>query len=322
MIHPRTPTDSDDRPALRRRVPRRARHRPRGDGRSEPGARAARRQHGFLVEELHPPFDTRGADALGPPAPGRDTRARRSAPTRCSSPATGPRRSTGVRAALDLCATVTRVLDETGEATIFAPLGRGRADWTVERAFAAAKARSGRLASVGVDADWSGLVDRHAERHAGVEIEHLTLDRGAPPARGRPGRRGRRGGRARATRSRRPAAQRRRGGSSPPASSRRPGRASSPRPTATASDIAGQGVADPSPMLLAAALLLARGSRPRRGCRGARGEPHARRSARPRRPSDVAGPGVAATTREFVDTVLGLLPSARRDTEFALGVGR
>ena len=42
----------------------------------------------------------------------------------------------------------------------------------------------------------------------------------------------------------------------------------------------------------------------------------------PRRPSEVAGLGVAATTREFVDAVLGLLPSARRDTEFALGVSR
>ena len=41
-----------------------------------------------------------------------------------------------------------------------------------------------------------------------------------------------------------------------------------------------------------------------------------------RKPLDAAAAGVAATTREFVDTVLGLLPSARRDTEFALGVGR
>ena len=41
-----------------------------------------------------------------------------------------------------------------------------------------------------------------------------------------------------------------------------------------------------------------------------------------RKPLDAATAGVAATTREFADTVLGLLPSARRDTEFALGVGR
>lgn len=43
---------------------------------------------------------------------------------------------------------------------------------------------------------------------------------------------------------------------------------------------------------------------------------------RPRCPVGVAGPGVAVTTKEFVDAVLGLLPSVRRDTEFALGVGR
>ena len=40
-----------------------------------------------------------------------------------------------------------------------------------------------------------------------------------------------------------------------------------------------------------------------------------------RRPSQHTGPDVSATTREFVDAVLGLLRSARRDTEFALGVG-
>jgi hypothetical protein len=41
-----------------------------------------------------------------------------------------------------------------------------------------------------------------------------------------------------------------------------------------------------------------------------------------RKPLDAAEAGVAATTREFVDAVLALLPSARRDTEFALGVAR
>jgi hypothetical protein len=39
----------------------------------------------------------------------------------------------------------------------------------------------------------------------------------------------------------------------------------------------------------------------------------------PVRTPDLSGPGRAATTREFVDVILELLPSSRTDTEFALG---
>ena len=48
------------------------------------------------------------------------------------------------------------------------------------------------------------------------------------------------------------------------------------------------------------------------------GPPAARRRAV--RTPDMIETGVAATTREFVDVVLGLLPAARRDTEFAAEV--
>ncbi len=83
----------------------------------------------------------------------------------------------------------------------------------------------------------------------------------------------------------------------------------------TASDLAGHGVADPSPMLLATALLLSRGARPHtpraRRWRRASRRRCARRGGRP----EVSGAGVGATTREFVDAVLGLLrerPSRHR----------
>ena len=79
-----------------------------------------------------------------------------------------------------------------------------------------------------------------------------------------------------------------------------------------AADIAGQGVANPSELLLAAALLL--------------GEGLERRSA-----AETLEDGVVAaleprtrslgpTTREFADAVLALLPSSRRDTDMPLGV--
>ena len=74
-------------------------------------------------------------------------------------------------------------------------------------------------------------------------------------------------------------------------------------------------------MLLATALLLSEGLG-RKSAGVALEESLAAALGGSRRPLDAAATGVAATTREFVDTVLGLLPSARRDTEFALGVGR
>ena len=89
----------------------------------------------------------------------------------------------------------------------------------------------------------------------------------------------------------------------------------------SAHDIAGQGVANPSEMLLAAALLLGEGLG-RRAAAEALEESLAAALHSTRRTPDMAQAGVAATTREFVDAVLALLPSARRDTEFALGVTR
>ena len=88
----------------------------------------------------------------------------------------------------------------------------------------------------------------------------------------------------------------------------------------TTSDLAGHGVADPSAMLLATALLLSEGLG-RTAAGEALEESLTAALLASRRPSEVSGPGVSATTREFVDAVLGLLRSARRDTEFALGVG-
>jgi hypothetical protein len=74
-------------------------------------------------------------------------------------------------------------------------------------------------------------------------------------------------------------------------------------------------------MLLATALLLSEGLG--RSAAGVALEESLTEALRgTRKPFDSAATGVSATTREFVDTVLGLLPSTRRDTEFALGVGR
>ena len=277
------------------------------------------REHGFDVEELHPPFDTEALTRSGHHLPTATRRATSSADAVLVSGDAAPALD-GLRAELDLATRVTRVLDGAGEATAFAPLHDDASDWTIERAFATARVRSGRLTSVGVNGAWQTLVDRHADRHPGVDVEHVPLPEAlrrlsagsagvlvaervlgdtvaeAPRLGGQP--------RLLASGQLSPSGP----GLFAPAGG-------------TASDLAGQGVADPSPMLLATALLLSEGLR-----RTAAG--HALEDSltmaldAPRRPSDVAGPRVAATTREFVDAVLGLLPSARRDTEFALGAAR
>jgi 3-isopropylmalate dehydrogenase len=276
------------------------------------------REHGFDVEELHPPFDTEALTRSGHLLPVATRQATSSADAILVAGDSAPALA-GVKAALDLRATVTRVLDDAGEATAFAPLDDGAADWTIGRALDSARSRSGRLTSVGVSSDWHVRVERHAERHPGVEVEHVPLlealrrlgagSAGVLVAEGvlgdtvaaAPGLGGRR--RLVAT-----------GGLS------QSGPGLFAPVGSTESDDAGQGVADPSPMLLATALMLSEGLH-RAAAGQALEESLAAALRGPRRPVEVAAPGVAATTREFVDAVLGLLPSARRDTEFALGVG-
>jgi 3-isopropylmalate dehydrogenase len=276
-------------------------------------------EHGFDVEELHPPFDTEALTRSGHLLPAATRQATSSADAVLVAGDAAPALE-GLRAALDLGAQVTRVLDDTGEATAFAPLHEGAVSWTIERAFATARSRSGRLTSVGVTSAWSAAVDRHAERHPGVHVEHLALSKAlrrlsagtvgvlvaedvlAETIADAPGLAGHR--RLVATGQLSPSGP----GLFAPAHG-------------TDSDLAGQGVADPSPMLLATALLLSEGLG--RAAAGEALEESLVAALRaPRRPLEVAGPGVAATTREFVDAVLGLLPSARRDTEFALGGAR
>ena len=83
-----------------------------------------------------------------------------------------------------------------------------------------------------------------------------------------------------------------------------------------AEDIAGQGVANPASMLLAAALMLGEGLGERRRGGDARRAPCSTRaptaSARP----TSSRVGVGATTREFADVVLAHLPHAMTDAEF------
>ena len=216
---------------------------------------------------------------------------------------------------------MTRVLDDTGEATTFAPLHDGAVGLDARprvrhgaQPLGAAHV-GGRVR--GVDGARRPACRAASRRRRGAR----AAPRGAPPPGGRLGRRARRRGRPRRRRRRGPAARRPPAARRVRATSRRPGRACSARRRGRRSDLAGHGVADPSPMLLATALLLSEGLG-----RAAAGEaleesltaalqrvaaPVRRRRARAsrRRPA-------SSSTR-----CSACCASARRDTEFALGVG-
>ena len=82
-----------------------------------------------------------------------------------------------------------------------------------------------------------------------------------------------------------------------------------------AEDIAGQGVANPASMLLAAALLLGEGLGERRAAETLAGAVLEACSNGTRTP-DMVSTGVGATTREFTDVVLSELPGSLTNAEF------
>jgi isocitrate/isopropylmalate dehydrogenase len=274
------------------------------------------RHHGFRVDEIHPPFDTEAVARSGHPLPAATRHAIRGADAVLVAGGDAPALE-GVRVELDLAVAVTRAVGEGGATTVFWPLHEGADDAAIDRAFAAARAHAGRLACVSVSPGWRERVERHVERHAGVQVDHLSLVEalrlvvagaaGVILAEGVLGE-----ALAEAPRLGGPCLLAR-----GELGADGPGLFGPSHGTDHAD--AGHGVVDPSEMLLAASLLLAEGLG-RRAAGEALEESLGVALAHPQRAD--GGSGVMVTTREFVDAVLGLLPSSRRDTEFALGVRR
>ena len=255
------------------------------------------RLHGFAIDDAHLPF---GGEAV----------------TRSGHALPAATRSAYLGADAILVASSSQPALEGVKA--FAPLVDGAEDWTIERAFTTACERDGRLASVAVSASWRARVELAALDHDGVAVRHLTLAEALP---------GLISGDLDVLVTERALAE---------ALAQVPQLAPTMRPlTATgllsptgpslfgpshgsALDIAGQGVANPSEMLLAASLMLGEGLGRRAAAETLERSVGGALSSGFGTP-DMASAGVAATTREFVDVVLSMLPSARRDTEFALG---
>ena len=275
------------------------------------GMTAAARLHGFGLDEEHVPF---GADAtmrVGNPFPlaSRDTALASDAILAATVDHTLLRALEGE---LDLRASVVRVRRRGAAITIVAPLRSDAWDWTLARAVATARASRGHLTLVGSEDGWTAGAAAAAERDHGLDVTRLSTRRTI---------------RALVSSpdsfdvvvcarpllvalaelpwcldSRRVLAWGRLPGAGPGIFGPSHG---------TAADIAGQGVADPSSMLLAAALMLGEGL-------GERGAAATLSSA----VSYVRGNGAqravgtVSMTSELTDAVLAQLPQSHSNAEF------
>jgi isocitrate/isopropylmalate dehydrogenase len=279
----------------------------------------AGRLHRFRVDEVHVPFAGEAVSRYGHRLPAETRAACRRADAVLVALTKEPALE-GVKSELDLTWRVQRVRLADGDIAVVSPLDDQMEPYVVRRAFDLARSRRAKVAAVGVGdgPTWSTFVGWEAERHPGVEVERLSLSEALPrlmnaadgfcvvvtqrehaelvsdlTAAGRNDSRIVASGRL---------------------SQDGPGIFG---PThGSAPDIAGQGVANPSGILLAAALMLSEGL----------GEQAAGRTleravssalASGVRTADLAGRGPAATTRDFMDAVLELMPTTRTDVEFA-----
>jgi 3-isopropylmalate dehydrogenase len=223
-----------------------------------------------------------------------------------------------VKTELDLTWRVQRVRHPDGDIAVVSPLDDQMEPFVVRRAFDLARSRKAKVAAVGEGPTWSTFVSWEADRHPGVEVERLSLNEALPRLMTAPD------GFCVVVTQKAHAelvsdlAAANRNGSRIVAS----GRLSQTGPGifgpthGSAPDIAGQGVANPSGILLAASLMLSEGL-------GQQAAGHTLERAVSTalaagvRTADLAGQGPAATTRDFMDAVLELMPTTRTDVEFA-----
>ena len=274
------------------------------------------RLHGFRVDEIHRPFGAEAFAQSGRALPTETRRATLAAQAILVGAANEPALA-GVESELDLPARVDRVVfAPRGAVTIVSPLGEAPPQWALEQAFDVARSSCARVTSVGGDAHWRYLVESEAAHHPGVLVEMLPMNKAVSGLAFDPGRFDvvvtpapfaeplvglvAHGHRPRVVASGRLA---------------RTGPGIFAPAHGAAEDIAGQGVANPASMLLAAALLLGEGLGERRAAETLTGA-LLEACANGVRTPDMVTTGVGATTREFADVVLSGLPSALTSAEF------
>ncbi len=279
---------------------------------------AVSRLHGFAVDEVHVPFGGDAVRRFGHPLPPATREACREADAVLIAATREPALE-GVKAELDLTWRVTRVrLSREGDVALVSPVAEDAEQLAIERAFRLARERRAKVMSVGTSQEWFTAVQAATERHEGVIVEHVAVETVLPILAADPARfdviatqevfaEALSNMAAFAHEDVRMVAS---------------GRMSSTGmgifgPThGSAPEIAGQGVANPMAMLLAASVMLGEGLGERAAAQTLeRGVATAIEDGV--RTPDLVQTGPAATTRQFMDVLLAGLPSARRDTEFA-----
>jgi len=279
---------------------------------------AVSRMHGFAVDEIHAPFGGDAVRRFGHPLPAATRAACREADAVLIAATREPALE-GVKAELDLSWRITRVrLARQGDVALVSPVADDAEAVAIERAFRLARARRAQVASVGTSPEWFAAVQAATERHAGVIVEHVPVEHVLPILAADPARfdviatqelfaEALSNMAAFAHENVRMVASGRM--SDDGAGIFGPTHGSAP-------EIAGQGVANPMAMLLAASLMLGEGLGERAAAETLeRGVADALEDGV--RTPDLVHSGAAATTRQFMDVLLAGLPSARRDTEFA-----
>ncbi len=274
------------------------------------------RLHGFRVEETHPLFGGEAVTQSGHALPPATRRATLAAEAILVAAAEEPALA-GVESELDLYARIDRVVfaPRTG-LTVLSPLDEQALGWTVERAFEIARSSRARVSSVGGDPSWARVLEAKSARHEGVLVEELSVGTAVQGLAFEPDR-------FDVVVAPEPFAEPL---VSVAARSRRPRVVATGRLARTgpgvfapahgaAQEIAGQGVANPASMMLAAALMLGEGLGERRAAEtlsGAVLEACCNGACTP----DMDTSGVGATTREFADVVLSELPFSVTNAEF------
>lgn len=270
--------------------------------------RAAARLHGFALEEEYVPFGADATTRVGHPFPltSRDAALAADAILAATVDRTLLRALEGE---LDLRAAVIRVRLHGAAVGFFAPLEPDAWEWTLERAAAAASVSRGLLTFVGSNERWAADVES-AGRDRYLNVRRLSTRRAVRALSASPES-------FDIVVCERPLLE-------PLAEvawcldSRRVlawGTLAANGPGifgpshGTAMDIAGQGVADPSSMLLAAALMLDEGL-------GERGAAATLSSAVSYVRGALEGPGTVPLSSEVTDAVLARLPQSHSNAEF------
>jgi 3-isopropylmalate dehydrogenase len=277
----------------------------------------AGRLHGFRIDEIHVPFAGEAVSRFGHPLPPETRAACRRADAVLVALTREPALE-GVKAELDLTWRVQRVRLADGDIAVVSPLDDQVDPYVVRRAFDLARSRRAKVAAVGDGETWKTIVGWEAERNPGVEVERLSLSEALPRLMNAPD------GfcvvvtqRAHAELVSDVTAASRNGSRIVASGRLSPNGPGIFGPThGSAPDIAGQGVANPSGMLLAAALMLSEGLG-RRAAGRTLERAVSTALASGVRTADLDARRPAATTRDFMDAVLDLMPTTRTDVEFA-----